>query len=125
MGHRAAARSLLAIAAKLQLERRRTHTKGPVFSNWLGQSEKCSDKYVVAWSVDYESPHAKLSSRKKKKYSTYRGPKFKVEKSTSPGQDRLQEVQEVFKTCSGVGFGQPECEHRGSKSGQWLGQISP
>ena len=92
--------------------------------SWMEQSEKCSDKSALAWPEDYESARHKLSSREKK-YSTYGARKFKVEKSTYAGQDRLQEVQEVSKTCSGVGFGQPVHEHRGSKSGQWLGDISP
>ena len=69
MGHRAAARSLLAIAATgpryaSKLERRRTRTKGPVFMSWLEQSEKCLDKYALAWPVDYESAQPEASSRK-------------------------------------------------------------
>ena len=87
--------------------------------SWLEQSEKCSDKSALAWPEDYKTARAEASSRKKN--PTYGARKFKVQKSTSHGQDRLQEVQEVSKTCAGVGFGQPECEHRGSKSGQWLG----
>ena len=77
---------------------------------WLEQSEKCSHKYVLAWPEDYQTARAKLSSQKKK--TSYGCPKFQVEKSTSPGQDRLQEVQEVSRTCSGVGFGQQAHEHR-------------
>ena len=42
----------------------------------------------------------------KEKKSIYVARKFKVRKSTSHWKDRLQEVQEVSKTFSGVGFGQ-------------------
>ena len=93
-----------------------------MFTSWLGQSEKCPDKYVLAWPEDYKTARAEASSRKKK--STYGARKFKVRKSFQNVQDRLQEVQEVSKTCSGVGFGQQAHEHRGSKSGQWLGEIA-
>jgi len=82
--------------------------------SWMEQSEKCSDKSALAWPEDYKTARHKLNP-------TYGARKFKVRKSTYAGQDRLQEVQEVSKTCSGVGFGQPDTEHRGSKSGQWLG----
>ena len=79
MGHRAAAQSLLAIAAKHPTLSAAEHPQK--FTNWLRQSEKCSGKYVLAWPVDYESARAKLSSRKKEK-SIYGGPKFKVKIST-------------------------------------------
>ena len=92
--------------------------------NWLEQSWKCSDKSALAWPEDSETARQKLSSQKKKK-STYGGQKFKFEKSTSAGHDRHQEVQEVSKTYLWVRFGQQACEHRASKSGQCLGQISP
>ena len=125
MGHRAAARSLLAIAAKLPSLSAGEHTQKARCSviGWGNPTEKCSGKSALAWPEDYKTAQAKLSSQKKN--PTYGPRKFKVKKSNKDRQNRLQEVQEVFKTCSGVGFGQPECEHRGSKSGQWLGEISP
>jgi hypothetical protein len=122
MGHRAAARSLLAIAAKLPSLSAAEQT----------QKARCS---VIGWgnprSVQTNLPWHGLKITKmpvpkrvlEKKNPTYGARKFKVQKSFRHGQDRLQEVQEVSKTCSGVGFGQPVHEHRGSKSGQWLGDI--
>ena len=121
MGHRAAARSLLAIAAKLPTLSAAEHTQKARCSviGW-GNPRSGSGKSALAWPEDYKTDRAEESSREKKN-PTYGARKFKVEKSTSHGQDHLQEVQEVSKTCSGVGFGQQAHEHRGSKSGQWLG----
>ena len=53
--------------------------------SWLGQSEKCSDKYVLAWPVDYESARSKVDFSDIFDFSVdflekihLWGPKFKV-----------------------------------------------
>ena len=123
MGHRAAARSLLAIAAKLPSLSAAEHTQKARCS-WAGWSNPRSVQTNLPWHGLKITKLPGTSWVLEKKNPTYGARKFKVQKSTRPGQDRLQEVQEVSKTCSGVRFGQPDTDHRGSKSAARLGQIS-
>ena len=57
-------------------------------------------------------------------FRSYWSRKFKVEKSTGPGNGLRHEVQEVSKTCSGVRFGQQAHDPLASKSATCSGQIS-
>ena len=59
-------------------------TKSPVFTNWLEQSWKCSDKSALAWPEDSGTARKKSSSRK----NNYRpmGPKnSKLKNRLMPG----------------------------------------
>ena len=65
--------------------------------SWLEQSEKCSDKYVLAWPVDYGNVRATWSSRNNIRPM---GAKIQSQNMDLAGEQfRVQEVQEVSKTC--------------------------
>ena len=109
MDHHASARSLLAIAAKLPNLSAADHAQKAQCSIG-GWSNPRSVQTNMSWhGLWITNLHCTLPRAFEKKIALLR--------------PKILYIQEVSKTCSGVKFGQHAHDHRGSKSGQWLGDI--